>query len=118
MKPDDVIFIRAAYHCVCEDMDYRRRNNIAIPKWMRQHHLTLERWIHLLTLLSRVRQEFDTQLIELGCTPDYISAREAAEILGTSQRHITRHAKDYGGVLIDGRWMFNRDHITQLEESN
>lgn len=53
---------------------------------------------------------------------DLISCREAAGILGCSERSVRRWAPGLGGQLVGGRWLVDRqavlEHCEGLEKSN
>ncbi len=56
---------------------------------------------------------------------DYISCREAAGILGCSERSVRRWAPGLGGQLVGGRWLVDRQAVvehavgqTRMEESS
>ena len=56
---------------------------------------------------------------------DYISCREAASILGCSERSVRRWAPGLGGQLVGGRWLVDRQAVvehaagqTRMEESS
>ncbi|WP_197382649.1 helix-turn-helix domain-containing protein [Mycolicibacterium mengxianglii] len=56
-----------------------------------------------------------TQLTEEA--DDLIDTEQAAEILGCSTRHARRLAADLDGTLFAGRWMFNRQAVTDYSRN-
>ena len=44
---------------------------------------------------------------------DYISCREAATILGASERSVRRWAPGLGGQLVGGRWLVDRQAVVE-----
>jgi hypothetical protein len=59
--------------------------------------------------MSLERQEIGSDDEESDSS--YIGAREAAELLGVTPRTVQRNAESYGGQLISGSWVFNREDI-------
>jgi hypothetical protein len=47
---------------------------------------------------------------------ELITAREAATILGCSRCHAQRLTADLDGQIVDGRWLFRRDLVTDYAQ--
>lgn len=102
--------LRAAYHTAAEVIRGRQRTGEPIPQWLRAHFERLDTEIRG---MSRPRHKIPG----IGwCQPqldEWIGVRETAEILKLSKRQVQRIASDLGGQLISGRWIFNRDTVTE-----
>ncbi|WP_157139202.1 hypothetical protein [Mycobacterium xenopi] len=94
--------LRAAYYCAAEALRHRRLTGAPIPAWLRTH------FDRLATAIQRASESRH----ESGCgeqqsEPDgWLTARQAAPLLGLSKRQTQRLAADLDGQLVDGRWLF------------
>lgn len=117
MIPDENLILRCAYQCAAEVIRQRRLVGAPIPKWLRLHYRSLERQLRLSLVVSQLGPDTATGSVSLEVAPQLISAREAAAILGVSRRHITRIANTLDGTFVDGRWLFNRDTVTEYKHN-
>jgi hypothetical protein len=103
--------LKAAYYCAAELLRDRRRRGQPIPQWLHRHFSALDAQIRM----SSSGQEF-------GCggerlePENWITAKEAALMLGCSRRHATRLAADLDGRMIGGRFLFDRRTVADYAE--
>jgi excisionase family DNA binding protein len=103
--------LKAAYYCCSEVMRDRRRRGEPIPQWLRQHYSDLDEQFRL----SQSRHEFDCGG-EQSDPENWITAKEAALMLGCSKRTVLRIATDLDGRMIGRRLLFDRRTVAAYVE--
>ena len=104
--------LRAAYYCAAEVLRNRRRVGQRIPPWLYRHYAQLDEQIRL----SQSRQEFGCGG-EQSSEPDWITAKEAALMLGRSKRTVLRLAADLDGRMVGGRLLLDRRTVAAYAEA-
>jgi hypothetical protein len=105
--------LHAAYYCTAEVVRSRRLGCRPIPAEVRRLYdrLTAE----MQPGLSRSGQEKDCGGQQLSAG-GWMSAAEAASLLGWSKRRVQRHATDLDGEIIGGRWLFRQSTVIEYAE--
>lgn len=103
--------LKAAYYCCSEVMRSRQRTGQPIPSWLRQHYDQLDAEVRL----SQSRHEFDCGG-EQSEPENWITAKEAALMLGCSKRTVLRIAADLDGRMIGGRLLFEQSTVAEYAE--
>jgi hypothetical protein len=98
---------RAAYYCAAEVVRERRRRGEPIPAWLRQHYAELDAAVR--ASMSQPGHESPVQPAQLE--GEWITARQAADILRRSAKQVHRLRADLGAQLIGGRWLFRRTTV-------
>ena len=97
--------LHAAYYCAAAVIRSRRRNGTPIPDWLRTHYVVLDRQIRH-PVSSQPRQHTDCDSPHSDDLDRFISAAQAAVILGWNTRQVQRRATDLDGRRVGGRWLF------------
>ncbi|MDT4942872.1 MAG: hypothetical protein QOJ34_2961 [Pseudonocardiales bacterium] len=103
--------LQAAYYCCSEVMRSRKRTGQPIPSWLRQHYNDLDEQFRL----SQSRHESDCGG-EQSEQENWITAQEAALMLGCSKRTVQRIATDLDGQMIGRRLLFDRRTVAAYVE--
>ena len=96
--------LHAAYYCAAAEIRSRRRNGTPIPDWLRDHYSVLDRAIRFPA--TQPRQQSGSGLPQSDHLDRFISAAQAAVILGWHTRQVQRRANDLDGTRVGGRWLF------------
>ena len=105
--------LRAAYFCAAEVLRARRRAGQPIPPWLRRHYTELDQQIRL----SQPRHEFGCGGEQSEPENYWVTAREAALMLGRSKRTVLRLAADLDGRMIGGRLLLDRRTVANYAEA-
>jgi hypothetical protein len=98
--------LKLLLYCAAEEKRARENGKCPVQKWNGE----LIRRVELELAVSRSGHESDCDAEESDA---WLSAREAATQLGLSKRQTTRLAADLDGRIIDGRWIFSADAVTE-----
>lgn len=107
--------LRAAYYCCAEVIRSRQRAGQPIPQWLRRHYELLDQLIR--TPVSQPRHEFTTGG-EASTSENTATAREVAGMVGLSLRQLQRRAREFGGRLVHGRYLFDLDAVAEHLEGS
>jgi hypothetical protein len=104
-------FLRASYYCVNEIIHSRRRTGAPIPAWMRRHYNQLDNQIKALAPRGALVVENAGGVPQSQHAHGVIGSRQAGEMMGIPAREVRRHAEEWGGAFIAGRWLFSADNV-------
>lgn len=102
--------LRVALRCVAELLDARRLRGAPIPRWLTEHHQRIGTAYRMATL-GHHREPDESQ-----SDHEFVSARQAANIIGLSRRQVQRISADLDGRIIDGRWLYPLDTVRAYAE--
>jgi hypothetical protein len=102
----------AAAYCAAELIRDRQRRGQPVPEWLRRHLARCEAAV----AVSRSGHEINGDTSQLD-RDDLIDAQEAARMIGISKRQAQRLAHDICGLLIGGRWVFNKATVAEYAEA-
>jgi hypothetical protein len=104
--------LQVALRCVSELLDTRRLLGAPIPAWLVEHHRRVAAAYR--GIMSTVGQGTVTDTAQSG--HEFISARQAADIIGLSRRQIQRIGADLDGRIVDGRWLYPLNTVREYAE--
>jgi hypothetical protein len=105
--------LQIAVRCVSELLDNRRLAGKPVPGWLVDHHRRVAAAYH--RAVSTLGHETDAGTAE--SEHEYVTARQAAPIVGLSRRQVQRiGAADLDGRIVDGRWQYPLHAVLEYAE--
>jgi len=102
--------LRAAYYCAAEVMRNRRRTGQPIPAWLTRHFQQLHREVSPARHINGVGEGERSGLEHEHA----IGTREAAAILGCSQRQLQRRAASIGCRKVARNYVISQNQLSEL----
>ncbi|MDV6292244.1 helix-turn-helix domain-containing protein [Rhodococcus aetherivorans] len=97
-----------AYYLITAGMQYAHRSGYSTTRFK-----PLQEALGAAVAQSRTRHnDVAPPPIDTDCTPELIDVTEAAHMLALSKRQVQRIARSLDGRIIGGRWLFDRNAVS------
>lgn len=105
---------RAALYCVAALVRSRLRCGQPVPTWLHRHFRDLDAAVRGMS--PRGPSVVENADGGTQSKDDVIGSVEVAKMLSLAPRQVRRRARQLGGTLVAGRWLFMRETVADYAE--